>query len=158
MPALVGRIFREFAITIIVTIFASGIVSLTLTPMMCSRMLSNRGHGYKKTLMERFGAVVIDRILMVYGRSLSWFLKYRFISLLLWMITLVGTVYLFNKVPRSFLPVGDSGLAFGVMIGQQGASPQQMQHFQAQADAMMRANPAVQASFSMTGNSQFLVS
>ncbi len=64
MPGLVGRIFREFAITIIVAIFASGLVSLTLTPMMCSRMLARRGKAHRRTLMERMGTAVIDRVLL----------------------------------------------------------------------------------------------
>jgi hydrophobic/amphiphilic exporter-1 (mainly G- bacteria), HAE1 family len=158
MPGLVGRIFREFAIVIIVAIFASGLVSLTLTPMMCSRMLSLRGKGHKKTLMERMGSAVIDRILEVYGQSLSWFLRYRWISLVIWMITLVGTYWLFVHVPKSFLPIGDSSFIKGFMIGQEGASPQQMRVYQTQADRIMQSDPDVAASFSLTGFSGFLAS
>jgi HAE1 family hydrophobic/amphiphilic exporter-1 len=156
MPGLVGRIFREFAVTIIVAIFASGIVSLTLTPMMCSRMLSTRGKGHRKTLMEKVGTAVIDRVLLVYGRSLTWFLKHRWISLVTWCLTLAGTIYLFVEIPKSFLPIGDSGLAMGVLIAQEGASPEQMRHYQNQADTIIRANPAVHVAFSLTGLSQFL--
>jgi hydrophobic/amphiphilic exporter-1 (mainly G- bacteria), HAE1 family len=156
MPGLVGRIFREFAVTIIVAIFASGIVSLTLTPMMCSRMLSNRGKGHRKTLMERIGNAVLDRVLFVYGASLTWFLKHRWISLVIWIVTLAGTIVLFVQIPKSFLPIGDSGFAFGVMIAQEGTSPQQMRHYQDQADAIIRADPAVEVSFTLTGLSAFL--
>jgi HAE1 family hydrophobic/amphiphilic exporter-1 len=156
MPGLVGRIFREFAVTIIVAIFASGIVSLTLTPMMCSRMLSNRGKGHRKTLMERIGNAVLDRVLFVYGASLTWFLKHRWISLVIWIITLAGTIVLFVQIPKSFLPIGDSGFAFGVMIAQEGTSPQQMRHYQDQADTIIRADPAVAVSFTLTGLSAFL--
>src|ERR1017187_877504 len=67
MPGLIGRIFREFAVTIIVSIVASGIVSLTLTPLMCARMLSPRGHGERKALMERLANAVLDPILKFYG-------------------------------------------------------------------------------------------
>jgi HAE1 family hydrophobic/amphiphilic exporter-1 len=156
MPGLIGRIFREFAVTIIVAIFASGIVSLTLTPMMCSRMLSLRGKGHRKTLMERAGSAVIDRVLIVYGRSLSWFLRYRWISLVIWIATLIGTIWLLIRIPKSLLPIGDSGFAMGAMIAQEGASPDQMRRYQDQADAIIRADPAVQVSFSLTGLSQFL--
>lgn len=156
MPGLVGRIFREFAVTIIVAIFASGIVSLTLTPMMCSRMLSLRGKGHRKTFMERAGSAVIDRVLLVYGRSLSWFLHYRWISLVIWIITLIGTIWLMSSIQKSFLPIGDSGFAMGALIAQEGASPDQMRRYQDQADAIIRADPAVQVSFSLTGLSQFL--
>jgi HAE1 family hydrophobic/amphiphilic exporter-1 len=158
MPGLVGRIFREFAITIIVSIFASGIVSLTLTPMMCSRMLARRGKGHRRTVMERVGTAVIDRVLLFYGRSLSWFLRYRWISLAIWFVTLFGTIWLFMNVPKSFLPIGDSGFVRGLMIGQEGASFKQMRVFQNQADKIMQANPAVQTTFTMTGNSGFLPS
>jgi hydrophobic/amphiphilic exporter-1 (mainly G- bacteria), HAE1 family len=158
MPGLVGRIFREFAVTIIVAIFASGIVSLTLTPMMCSRMLSNRGKGHRKTWMERVGNSVIDRVLVFYGETLSWFLKYRFVSLMIWVISLGGTIWLFMHVPTSFLPVGDSSFALGVLIGQEGTSPEGMRKFQDQADTILRNDPAVQVTFSATGVSGFLQS
>src|ERR1041384_5301486 len=75
MSGLVGRIFREFAITIVVSILASGLVSLTLTPLMCARLLKERGHGSKKTWMERVMGGLEKRWLTVYGNSLWWFLK-----------------------------------------------------------------------------------
>jgi HAE1 family hydrophobic/amphiphilic exporter-1 len=158
MPGLVGRIFREFAVTIIVAIIASGVVSLTLTPMMCSRMLSRRGKGHRRTLMERIGNSVIDRVLAFYGRTLFWFLKYRFVSLIIWMIALGGTFWLLMTIPKAFLPVGDSGFLFGVLIGQEGSSPDQMHKYQNQADTIMHANPAVDVTFSLTGNASFLSS
>src|SRR5208282_147131 len=143
----------------IVSIIASGVVSLTLTPMMCSRMLARRGKAaHRKTVMERVGTAVLDRVLVVYGRSLTWFLRHRWISLCIWFITLFGTLWLFRAVPKSFLPIGDSGFIRGYMIGQEGASYKQMRVFQGQADAIMQANPAVQTTFSLTGFSQFLPS
>src|SRR6516164_2348634 len=75
MSGLIGRIFREFAITIVVSIFASGVVSLTLTPLMTARMLKDRGHGANKTWMERVIGGVENKVLTAYGRSLSWFLR-----------------------------------------------------------------------------------
>src|SRR6185295_18457474 len=86
MPGLTGRIFREFAITIVVSILASGIVSLTLTPLMCARLLKDRGEGAKKTWMERVIGGVEHRVLARYGSSLWWFLKHRWISLAIWVI------------------------------------------------------------------------
>jgi HAE1 family hydrophobic/amphiphilic exporter-1 len=156
MSGLVGRIFREFAVTIIVAIFASGIVSLTLTPMMCSRMLSERGKGHKKTWMEHIGNAVIDRVLTFYGTTLTWCLKHRWISLVVWFITLGGTIWLFMNVPKSFLPTGDSGFALGALIAQEGSSPQQMRNFQDQADTIIRSDPSVHVSFTLTGLGQFL--
>jgi multidrug efflux pump subunit AcrB len=73
LPGLLGRIFREFSVTIIVAIFASGIVSLTLTPLMCARMLKDRKGGDGRTRMERWVGGSIQRIIAAYGRSLDKF-------------------------------------------------------------------------------------
>ena len=156
MPGLVGKIFREFSITIIVSIFASGLVSLTLTPLMCARLLKDRGHGTKKTLLERTIGRAEKAVLNYYGRSLTFFLRHKWISALLWIISMVGTVFFFTIVPKSFLPVGDSSFSFGILIGQEGSSPAQMRKFQTTAEAAMQSNPAVDMTFSMTGNNNFI--
>jgi HAE1 family hydrophobic/amphiphilic exporter-1 len=156
MPGLVGRIFREFAITIVVAIFASGLVSLTLTPLMCARMLRDRGHGAKKNWVERVIGAIERRVLAFYGRSLGWFLRHRWISAWTWVICLAGTIALFILVPKGFLPVGDSSFIWGVMIAREGSSPQQMHALQDRADAVMQANPDVAMTFTMSGMSQFL--
>jgi HAE1 family hydrophobic/amphiphilic exporter-1 len=156
MSGLMGRIFREFSITIVISILASGIVSLTLTPLMTSRLLRDRGEGAKKTWMERWFGAVEHRVLNVYGRSLWFFLRHRWISAVTWVICLVGTGYLFYKVPKSFLPVGDSSFIRGVLVAQEGTSPEQMHAYQTQAEKIMRANPAVRSTFTMSGNSSFL--
>src|SRR5207247_3250959 len=77
MSGLVGRIFREFAVTIVVSILASGLVSLTLTPLMTARLLKERGHGTKQTWMERIIRGAGKRRRSVYGKSLWWFLRHR---------------------------------------------------------------------------------
>ena len=156
MSGLMGRIFREFSITIVISILASGIVSLTLTPLMTSRLLRNRGEGAKKTWMERWFGAVEHRVLNLYGRSLWFFLRHRWISAVTWIICLVGTGYLFYTVPKSFLPVGDSSFIRGVLVAQEGTSPEQMHAYQTQAEKIMRANPAVRSTFTMSGNSSFL--
>jgi HAE1 family hydrophobic/amphiphilic exporter-1 len=158
MSGLVGRIFREFAVTIVVAIFASGLVSLTLTPLMCARLLKDRGHGAKKTWMERVVGGLEHRVLAVYGTSLTWFLRHRWISSLTWIACLAGTVWLFIVVPKAFLPLGDSGFIWGVMIGREGTSPQQMHALQERADQVLHDNPGVAMTFTMTGDGQFLSS
>src|SRR4029077_19335801 len=80
MPGLLGRIFREFAVTIIVAIFASGLISLTLTPLMCARLVKERGPGHHKTWMEKFTEKFFDPILAFYGRSLDWFLDHGWLA------------------------------------------------------------------------------
>jgi HAE1 family hydrophobic/amphiphilic exporter-1 len=156
MSGLIGRIFREFSITIIVSIFASGIVSLTLTPLMTSRLLEERGAGAKKTWMERAAGAIEHKILGWYGRSLWFFLRHRWISVVTWAVCLAGTGYLFYAVPKSFLPVGDSSFIRGVLVAQEGSSPDQMHAYQTEVEKVLQANPSVETTFTMSGNSQFL--
>jgi HAE1 family hydrophobic/amphiphilic exporter-1 len=96
MSGIVGRIFREFAVTIIVSIFASGIVSLTLTPLMCSRLLRDRGPGSKKNWFERLVNAIEKSVVGIYGSSLWFFLRHRWISALIWVGCLSLTVVLFQ--------------------------------------------------------------
>ena len=156
MSGLMGRIFREFSITIVISILASGIVSLTLTPLMTSRLLSNRGKDAKKTWMERVFGALERRVLDIYGRQLWFFLRQRWISAVIWVVCLIGTGYLFYVVPKAFLPVGDSSFIRGILVAQEGTSPDQMHAYQTQAEKIMRANPAVRSTFTMSGNSAFL--
>ena len=156
MGGLMGRIFREFSITIVISILASGIVSLTLTPLMTSRLLGNRGAGTKKTWMERVFGAFERKVLDIYGRQLWFFLRNRWISGVAWVACLIGTAYLFYIVPKAFLPVGDSSFIRGVLVAQEGTSPEQMHAYQTQAEKIMRANPAVRSTFSMSGNASFL--
>ena len=158
MGGLVGRIFREFAVTIVVAILSSGIVSLTLTPLMCARMLSERGHGIRKTLVERVIGGIERRVLALYSGSLWFFLRRRWVSALIWVICLGGTVYLLFIVPRSFLPIGDSSFTHGILIAQEGTSADRMQQYQKQVEQALQSNPAVRMTFTASGISGFLPS
>ena len=158
MAGQVGRIFREFAVTIVVAIFASGLVSLTLTPLMCARMLKDRGHGLKKTWMERVMGAVESRVLGVYGSSLWWFIKHRWVSAAIWVICLAGTIWLFMLIPKTFLPPGDSGVIFGVFMGKEGSSPEQMRALQDRVEETLHQDPNVVMNFTLTGLAQFLPS
>ena len=158
MTGLVGRIFREFAITIVIAILASGLVSLTLTPLMCARLLKDRGEGSRKTWMERVIGGIEKRILDLYGGSLWWFLRHRWISPVIWAICLAGTIWLFMLVPKTFLPPGDSSVIFGAFIAQEGSSPKQMQEYQSRVDQLLQSDPNVITEFTMTGATGFLAS
>src|SRR5688500_6628422 len=138
MSGLVGRIFREFAITIVIAILASGQVSLTLTPLLCARTLKERGEGIKKTWMERVIGGIEKRVLAKYGGSLWWFLRHRWVSPVIWGICLAGTIALFMLVPKAFLPPGDSSVIFGAFIAREGSSPEQMQSFQTRVDEILQ--------------------
>src|SRR5881398_1173104 len=98
MPGLLGRIFREFAITIIVAIFASGLVSLTLTPLMCARLLREHEPGHRRTWMERFTNSFFQPVLRFYGRSLDWFLDHGWIALPIVIACGVGVWFFFSSL------------------------------------------------------------
>jgi hydrophobic/amphiphilic exporter-1 (mainly G- bacteria), HAE1 family len=158
MTGLVGRIFREFAITIVIAILASGLVSLTLTPLMCARLLKDRGHGAKQNWIERVIGGIERRVLALYGGSLWWFLRHRWISPVIWAICLAGTIWLFMLVPKTFLPPGDSGVIFGLFVAREGSSPEQMRSYQDRVDELLRNHPSVITDFTMTGATGFLPS
>ncbi len=158
MSGLVGRVFREFAITIVIAIFASGLVSLTLTPLMCARLLKARGQGAKKTWMERVIGGIEKRVLALYGGSLWWFLRWRWISLVIWVVCLAGTIWLFLLVPKAFLPPGDSSVIFGAFIAREGSSPAQMHELQNRVDEKLHSDPNVITDFTLTGATGFLAS
>jgi HAE1 family hydrophobic/amphiphilic exporter-1 len=158
MSGLVGRIFREFAITIVISIFASGLVSLTLTPLMCARLLKERGEGSHKTWMERVIGGIEKRVLAMYGASLWWFLRHRWMSPVIWVVCLAGTIWLFVLVPKAFLPPGDSSVIFGAFIAREGSSPEQMRALQDRVDETLHQDPNVIFDFTMTGATGFLAS
>ncbi len=159
MTGLVGRIFREFAVTIVIAILASGLVSLTLTPLMCARLLKDRGHGSKQSWMERVIGSIEQRVLALYGKSLWWWLlRERWISPAIWAICLAGTIWLFILVPKTFLPPGDSGVIFGAFIAREGSSPEQMRAYQDRVDEILHQDPNVVTDFTMTGATGFLAS
>src|SRR4051794_37567645 len=156
MSGLVGRIFREFAVTIVIAIFASGLVSLTLTPLMCARLLKERGHGVKKTWMERVIGGVEKRVLAFYGSSLWWFLRHRWVSPVIWVVCLAGTIVLFIFIPKAFLPPGDSSVIFGAFIAREGSSPSEMRALQNRVDETLHQDPNVITDFTLTGATGFL--
>jgi HAE1 family hydrophobic/amphiphilic exporter-1 len=158
MTGLVGRIFREFAITIVISIFASGLVSLTLTPLMCARLLKERGEGTKKTWLERVIGGIEKRVLAMYGSSLWWFLRRRWISPVIWLACLIGTIWLFILVPKAFLPPGDSSVIFGAFIAREGSSPTQMHELQNRVDETLHQDPNVITDFTLSGATGFLAS
>lgn len=156
MGGLMGRIFREFAVTIMVSILASGVVSLTLTPLMCARSLGQRGHGTRKTFVERVIGGIEKRVLAAYGNVLWIFLRHRWASLCIWGVCLWGTFHLFNTLPRSFLPIGDSSFIRGVLIGQEGTSPEKMREIQMKAEEAIHSHPSVKLTMTVSGVSRFL--
>lgn len=152
MPGLLGRIFREFAVTIIVAIFASGLISLTLTPLMCARMLKERGPGHQKSRMERFTERFLKPILAGYSRSLDWFLDHAWLALPIIGACAAGLWYFFTALPFTLLPTGDSGVIRGLFVMQEGTSPQKQRELQDKLDPVLQANPAVDKYFTVAGS------
>ena len=113
MSDVVGRLFREFAITLAVTILVSALVSLTLTPMMCSRILQDKATA-KQTRFYHWSEKVFNSIIASYGRALQVILRHRFATLLVTISTFVATVLLFIVVPKGFFPVQDTGVILGI--------------------------------------------
>jgi HAE1 family hydrophobic/amphiphilic exporter-1 len=151
LPGLLGRIFQEFSITIIVAILASGIVSLTLTPLMCARILGERRAGHKRARMERWTGDFIQRVITAYGRALDKFLDRAWLTIPILLGCIIGLVFFFTHLPFTLLPVGDSGFARGVFITQEGASPEQMRAFQKQVNEKVQAEPSIAQFFTNVG-------
>jgi hydrophobic/amphiphilic exporter-1 (mainly G- bacteria), HAE1 family len=151
LPGLLGRIFQEFSITIIVAILASGIVSLTLTPLMCARILGERKAGHKRARMEKWTGDFIRRVIAAYSRALDKFLDRAWLAIPILLACVVGLVFFFTHLPFTLLPVGDSGFARGVFITQEGASPEQMRAFQKQVNEKLQADPSIAQFFTNVG-------
>jgi hydrophobic/amphiphilic exporter-1 (mainly G- bacteria), HAE1 family len=151
IPGLLGRIFREFSVTIIVAILASGLVSLTLTPLMCARILGERKAGHKKAWMERHTSNFIQRVIAAYGRVLDKFLDRAWLTVPIVLACILGLWFFFSHLPFTLLPPGDSGFVRGVFIAQEGSSPEQMRVYQAQVNEKLQADPSVGQFFTLAG-------
>jgi multidrug efflux pump len=142
MSDVVGRLFREFAITLAVTILVSAVVSLTLTPMMCSRILKDKAHA-KQTRFYHWSENVFNRIIAWYGRTLQVVLRYRFITLMVTIGTLVATILLFIVIPKGFFPVQDTGVILGISEAPQTVSFTSMAERQQKLVDVVLQDPAV---------------
>ncbi len=142
MRDVVGRLFREFAITLAVTILVSAFVSLTLTPMMCSRILKDKSVA-QQTRFYHWSEKIFNTIIAAYGRTLRVVLRYRFTTLLVTISTLVATILLFLVVPKGFFPVQDTGVILGISEAPQTVSFTSMAARQQKLVDMILQDPAV---------------
>ena len=150
MGGILGRLLHEFAVTISVAILISGVVSLSLTPMLCSRFLRPPGeekHGRLYLFLERFFAGMLD----IYEKTLKIVLKHRFITLVLTVILSIVTVVLFKVIPWGFLPSEDIGGVFGFTEGAQGISFDDMVRHQEALAAIVAEDPNVESFMSFVG-------
>jgi hydrophobic/amphiphilic exporter-1 (mainly G- bacteria), HAE1 family len=142
MPGILGRLFHEFAVTICVAILISGFVSLSLTPMLCSRYLRPPGEGRHGRFYETTERV-LDGMFRAYERSLDWVLRHRAGTLAASLGLLVLTGWLFVRVPKGFIPNEDQGLVFGVAEAAEGASYDEMARLVLAVTEVIRQHPAV---------------
>jgi multidrug efflux pump len=150
MPDIVGRLFREFAVTLSVTIVVSAIVSLTLTPMMCALLLRHKPAS-QQGWMYRMSERAFEGIIAFYGRTLQVVLRHQFITLLVAAGTVVLTVWLFIIIPKGFFPVQDTGVILGISEAPQTVSFTAMAERQQSLVKVILEDPAVQSLSSFIG-------
>ncbi len=152
MGGIVGRLFREFAVTLSMAIAVSAVISLTLTPMMCSRLLRTE-HGPRGRLYN-WSEGVFDWVLRWYDRGLVWVIRHQAVMLALTILAVVLTVGLFKIVPQSLFPQQDTGQLMGSSDGPQDVSFPSMRDRQAKLNDIVRADPDVDhfVSFMSAGN------
>jgi multidrug efflux pump len=150
MGDVVGRLFREFAVTLAVTIVISAVVSLTLTPMMCSRILRHDPES-QQTRFYRWSEHVFNKMIDFYGRTLRVVLRYQGITLLIALATLVLTVFLYIVIPKGFFPVQDTGVIQGITQAPQDISFEAMEGKQKEVARIILQDPAVESISSFIG-------
>jgi multidrug efflux pump len=150
MGDVVGRLFREFAVTLSVTILISAVVSLTLTPMMSSRLLHHTPDS-EQNRFYRWTEDLFKHIIAAYGRSLKWVLQYETITLLVAAALLVLTVYQYIEIPKGFFPTQDTGIIQGITQAPESISFPAMSHKQQQLSDVILKDPAVASLSSFIG-------
>ncbi|MCP1440417.1 multidrug efflux pump [Erwinia persicina] len=150
MGDIVGRLFREFAVTLAVSILISAVVSLTLTPMMCARMLSVESLR-KQNRFSRASEAMFDRVIAAYGRFLKRVLDHQWLTLGVALGTLAITVLLWIAIPKGFFPLQDNGIIQGTVQAPQSVSWASMAQRQQQVASIIMKDPAVQSLTSFVG-------
>ncbi len=154
MGGIIGRLFREFAITVTAAIAVSAFVSLTLTPMLCGRFLHHdRGHGRIYNAIE----AVFDFMLGFYRRTLDVVLRHQFLTLLVFFATMALSIHLYVIIPKGFFPTQDTGLVTGFAESAQDISPQEMKKMMVALGTVVASDPdvaAVGSAMGSTGSAQ----
>jgi multidrug efflux pump len=150
MGDVVGRLFREFAVTLAVTIVVSAIVSLTLTPMMASRILKQHKAGQQGRFYQ-ITEHAFESMIAFYGRTLKFVLRYQTITLIIALCTLMLTIFLYIIIPKGFFPVQDTGVIQGISQAPPAIGSKAMAQKQQQLADVILADPAVESLSSFIG-------
>jgi multidrug efflux pump len=150
MTGVVGRLFKEFSVTLSVAVIVSAVISLTLTPMMCGRLLKP-ARDEKPGAIARWSERGFDRLLAGYRTSLDWSFRHQRFVLAVGVLTLFGTLGLYAIVPKGFLPRQDTGVILAVTEAAQSASIQKLAEMQTRMAAIIRKDPAVTGVVSFVG-------
>jgi len=150
MGDIVGRLFREFAVTLSVTILVSAVVSLTLTPMMCAKLLKHQPESQRSRFYQ-ISEHAFESVIAFYGRTLRWVLKHQTATLFVALATLVLTILLYIIVPKGFFPVQDTGIIQGISEASQTISFPAMAEKQQQLTEVILKDPAVESLSSFIG-------
>ena len=154
MGGIIGRLFREFAVTLSAAILVSLLVSLTLTPTMCSRLLKPAAEAAPPGALARLAENFVHWLSAVYARTLDRALCHRRLTLLVLLATILGNFYLYSVVPKGFFPQQDVGRLMGMIQADQAISFQAMRDKLAAFEAIVRADPAVENVVGFTGGGQ----
>jgi hydrophobic/amphiphilic exporter-1 (mainly G- bacteria), HAE1 family len=153
MGGVLGRLFKEFAVTICVAILISGVVSVTLTPMLASRFLKPP-HEHRRSWFYRATERFFDRMLRAYDRSLQWVLRHRGATMAFSTAVLAATIFMFVDIPKGFIPDQDTDQLLAITEAGQGTSFYQMVEYQKQIAEVIRKDPNVDALVSSVGGAE----
>ncbi len=157
MGGLLGRLFHEFAVTICITILLSGFISLSLTPMLCSRLLKPQMHKQQPSRFFVGSEIYFNKLLQLYERSLQWALRHRRLMLGVFTATIVMTGLLFAIVPKGFLPSEDTSQLFAYTESDPSMSFDEMSKRQGQIARLIQQNPDVAGVLSSVGAGGFSI-
>ncbi|MBV8173895.1 MAG: multidrug efflux RND transporter permease subunit [Verrucomicrobia bacterium] len=152
MGGIIGRLFHEFSVTLSVAILVSAAVSLTLTPMLCSRLLREERPEQRRGWFYRATEKMFNGMLGIYSRSLRWVLRHSFLMLLVTAVTIGLTIWLYTIVPKGFFPQQDTGLLIGITEAAQDISFDAMVAKQNQVTQIVQHDPAVGSVTSVVGS------
>lgn len=157
MSGITGRVFKEFSITIIVATIMSGVVSLTLTPMMCSRVIHSRTKNFDdKSGLEKIAFGLESAFLRAYNPALRWVLKQNLLTLAVVVACCWGVWFFFSQIPQIFFPTGDSGFMEGVFITNTKSSPEEVGKVQKRVENIIKTTDGVKNFVLVSGVTGFI--